>query len=351
MPNTRFDGNAARKIDPYESAFNHEAELRRLRLVEKGEKDIAKQYAKGAPMDVDDFSGFSGGSGTNMKNNILPFKKNSDEKKIESGEDSNTPSLNAPAERENENDNSYLSSKNAQRTANQSNATNSTNQDTDEERQSAEDEQGEQYRKQMYEGLTQANSTQSDNTQKSNGSAQEQKNDTQDNLSSDSESAAYAATLQEQKQQEKNQEQKTEEGEADDALGSNKPSKGTDIGLVGTISFIFLLVFHMLVDTIALFSGEISSMADWIFDLSLGIIVTIWLFTITGEIWGTRTYRKQATNVVKTIAEMIPGIGFLPLHTFTILFIFIDTKYDILNKVTSIKKNGKIVKKFLNKKK
>ena len=114
-------------------------------------------------------------------------------------------------------------------------------------------------------------------------------------------------------------------------------TKTDNVGVIGKMLFVPLLALHIFTDILPFVTVEISSAIDWILDIGLYIATAIVLFIITGDIIKTFTSRRAAANALKTLAEVIPVVGLLPLHTFVLIIIYLDLQHNILSKTPALK--------------
>ncbi len=160
-------------------------------------------------------------------------------------------------------------------------------------------------------------------------------------------------------QEEKEKERKLEAEKKEDKDKSKektkkeeKPPAKEKIGIVGKVLFAFLILLCVLIDGLSLVTGEISSVIDWTFDATIWLATAMTILMVTGNITDAIIGRRGAISSMKTIAEFIPLVGLLPLHTAITIVLYLDMQYDILNLAKKVKggaeKAGKFSKKIKN---
>jgi len=119
------------------------------------------------------------------------------------------------------------------------------------------------------------------------------------------------------------------------------PEKTGKTDVIGKILFGLLFVFAILIDILPFVTVGISAAIDWILDGAFWISIAIVLFVITGDVIGSMLGKKGAINIIQTVAEFLPVIDVLPIHTVALIIIYLDLEYDILSKVGKLKKMTK----------
>ena len=105
---------------------------------------------------------------------------------------------------------------------------------------------------------------------------------------------------------------------------------GKQVGLIGNILFFLLMAYAIPIDLLPFVSGGLSTMLDWILDITFFIAVFFVLFITTGDLLGSLIGRKSMINILQTIAEFIPIIDALPFHILAVVLLYLDIKYGIM---------------------
>lgn len=135
----------------------------------------------------------------------------------------------------------------------------------------------------------------------------------------------FTADTRKQKSQKKNKKDKGEK-----QLPTSTSPK-PELGPIGIILFMLLLVFAIVLDILPFVTAGFSSLLDWILDLGFFAAVSISLMIISGDMFDSLIGRRAMVNIIQTILEFIPLIDFLPWHLLALAIIFLDFKYNILN--------------------
>ena len=89
-----------------------------------------------------------------------------------------------------------------------------------------------------------------------------------------------------------------------------------------------LLVFATMIDGLNLLF--VSSILDWILDIAFWFAAFIATFDFT---FGSAFVRRVTLNAATTIIEFIPIVDVLPFHLLLVLILYVDTKYDLFDKI------------------
>ena len=116
------------------------------------------------------------------------------------------------------------------------------------------------------------------------------------------------------------------------ALGKirNTLRNSKQVGLIGNILFFLLMAYAIPIDLLPFVSGGLSTMLDWILDVTFFIAVFFVLLITTGDVLGSLIGRKSMINIVQSIAEFIPIIDALPFHILAVILLYLDVKYGIM---------------------
>ncbi len=135
-----------------------------------------------------------------------------------------------------------------------------------------------------------------------------------------------------------NEAKKNDRAAAQSDQSETTPKNKTELGVIGGILFAGWAAFSIGADILPIITGGLSLPFDILISVLLGCYGYFTMLIITGDPIGALVSRRAGINFLQTLAEWIPIIAFLPLHTFAILVIWLDLKYGILDFSKNISK-------------
>lgn len=116
---------------------------------------------------------------------------------------------------------------------------------------------------------------------------------------------------------------------------ANKPDEEsnnkTELGLIGGIMFGLFALLSIGADILPIVTGGLSFFVDILISFCLWIFGIFTILLITGDPMKALIGRRASLNLLKSGLEFFPIIAFLPIHTFVIIVLWFDFKYNILD--------------------